>query len=112
VPSSSTTGAELGMTQAHSLNSAAHMVRDYLQLDGHSVPDSDPFEWHYAIEGLGHDDIRSARAETREAARAPRAAAEECRALARGLKDKGVSGVEIAKILEVSPQRVSQLVNR
>lgn len=105
-------GAEIGVTQAHSLNSAVRMVRDYLELDGHNVPDSDPFEWRYAIDGLGRDDIKTVRAKTRAAARAAREAAEASRALARRLKDKGVSGAEIAKILEVSPQRVSQLVNR
>jgi DNA-directed RNA polymerase specialized sigma subunit len=47
----------------------------------------------------------------RAAAEAARQAAEQTRTVARQLKDRGLSGRDIAAILKVSPQRVSQLLN-
>jgi DNA-directed RNA polymerase specialized sigma subunit len=48
----------------------------------------------------------------RLAAEAVRQAAEQTRTVARQLKARGLSGRDIAAILKVSPQRVSQLLNQ
>jgi predicted transcriptional regulator len=53
---------------------------------------------------------REARDAVTAADRAQRQAAAQSREAARRLKQAGLSGRDIAKVLEVSPQRVSQLL--
>ena len=55
-------------------------------------------------------EIAAVRAEVGQAERAQRDAAARSRRLALRLRDAGLSGVDIAVVLQVSPQRVSQLV--
>jgi hypothetical protein len=99
-----------GVTQSKTLNDAEAMVRDYIALDTGAAPDS------FAVEivpevGDGLDEkTRAARQAIGAADRAQRAAAAQSREAARGLKRAGLSGREIAVVLRVSPQRVSQLL--
>jgi DNA-directed RNA polymerase specialized sigma24 family protein len=61
--------------------------------------------------GGGLDEqTRDARQAVTDADRAQRAAAERSREAARQLQRAGLSGRDIAKVLNVSPQRVSQLM--
>ncbi|MDQ3887402.1 MAG: hypothetical protein M3308_10450, partial [Actinomycetota bacterium] len=55
-------------------------------------------------------DIAEVRRKIREAEQAQVQAAERSRALVRQLAAKGLSGKDMAKVLGVSPQRVSQLL--
>jgi hypothetical protein len=101
----------VGVTQSRTLNDAEAMVRDYIALDTGASPDS------FAVEilpevGNGLDEkARAARKASAEADKAQHAAAAQSRDVARGLSDAGLSGREIAVVLRVSPQRVSQLLS-
>jgi len=56
------------------------------------------------------EESRAAREAVSAADRAQRQAAAQSRAAARRLRQAGLSGRDIAKVLNVSPQRVSQLL--
>jgi hypothetical protein len=102
----------IGVTQARTLTAAPRMVRSYLELDGHDVPESsaDAFEWSYDLGGL-EDAVRTAREAVRSAERGQQEAAALSRAAARALvRDAGLTGADAAEVLGVSPQRGSQLV--
>jgi DNA-directed RNA polymerase specialized sigma subunit len=100
----------VGVTQSHSLVDAEDMVRDYIVLALDVAPDS--FEVAITPEvGDGLDeDVQTVRREIREAEEAQLRAAERSRFLVRRLIAKGLSGKDTAKVLGVSPQRVSQLL--
>jgi hypothetical protein len=103
-------GDEIGVTQARALSGAAAMVRDYLEVDDRPAADA-----IYIVPELG-DELRqrvdAARAAVRRAAEEQERAATASRAAVQELRDAGLSGSEIAAVLEVSPQRVSQLSRR
>ena len=101
---------KIGVTQSHGLADAEKMARDYIALDK-GVP-TDSFAVTITPEiGDGLDlRARKARDNTQAAIQAQKQAAEEARQLARDLKARGLTGRDIAKLLDVSPQRVSQLV--
>jgi len=54
--------------------------------------------------------VREARAAVRKAEKMRRTAAAQSRDVARKLRAKGLSGRDVASVLAVSPQRVSQLL--
>lgn len=101
----------LGVTQSRALGkSADRMIRDYISI----TVDEDTAS---AAEIIVTPDLGSlsrrvaaARKKVRAAAEAQEKAAAESRDVARALKAQGLSGNDIAEVLEVSPQRVSQLV--
>ncbi len=99
-----------GVTQARRLADAEMMARDYIALDL-SVPAGS-----FAVEiipevGDGLDEeTRKARKAVEEADSAQREAAAFSRRVARALRGKGLTGRDIAAVLRVSPQRVSQLL--
>ena len=100
----------VGVTQSRSLSEAEGMVRDYIALD-HDVP-PDCFDVDITTE-VGNDldaEIRRARALTQEAEQVRDRAAATSRAVAARLKAAGLSGRDIAAVLQISPQRVSQLL--
>jgi hypothetical protein len=100
----------VGVTQVTRLNQAEGMVRDYvsraLDIDADSVRVD-------LIPEIG-DGLDSSIAESRkalqEADAAQRQAAERSRQVAIQLKSKGLNGVEMARVLGVTPQRVSQIL--
>jgi DNA-directed RNA polymerase specialized sigma subunit len=100
----------VGVTQSRSLADAEEMVHDYLTLDLGVKPYS--FEIIIKPEmGDGIDrDVAAVRREIDEAQRAQERAAERSRSLVRRLIDMGLSGKDTAKVLGISPQRVSQLL--
>lgn len=97
------------MTQSRSLADAESMARDYIALDL-EVPE-DSFDVRITPEvGGGVDErIKRTRDEIREAARAQSKAAESSRVLVSELRELGLSGKDMATVLGISPQRVSQL---
>jgi DNA-directed RNA polymerase specialized sigma24 family protein len=100
----------IGVTQSRNLDGAEQMVRDYIE----TLTDHDPADEVIVIQpevGSGLDEeAEAAREAVTEAELALRAAAARSRQVARRLKEEGLSGRDIAVILRVSAQRVSQLL--
>lgn len=100
----------VGVTQSRSLWDADMMARDLIA----RREDIDPASFGVAITpeiGGGLDEqTRAAREAVTDADRAQRRAAAQSREAARRLRQAGLSGRDIAKVLEISPQRVSQLL--
>jgi len=101
---------DLGVTQARRLEDAEGMARDYIALDL-DIP-ADSFEVCIVPEvGDGLDEeMRAARKAAAAAEAAQQDASASSRQVARKLKSAGLSGRDIAVVLRVSPQRVSQLL--
>lgn len=101
----------VGVTQSRTLGTAERMVRDYLALD----LGGDPADFDVVItpelDGNLAAEAEAAREAVRSAEQAQLAAAARSRDIARRLKAAGLSGADIAAVLKVSTQRVSQLVN-
>lgn len=101
-------GESVGVTQSRTLTHAEAMVRDYLELDDRPAGD---IEIRPELDGELGARAEAARRGVRAAAAAQLAAAEESREVARQLKAAGLTGGDVASVLGVSAQRVSQLVN-
>lgn len=100
----------VGVTQSHSLRDAEMMARELISRRVGISPDAFAVTITPEI-GQGIDEeIREAREAVRVADRAQRAAAVQSREAARRLRQAGLSGRDIAQVLDVSPQRVSQLL--
>ncbi|MDQ1292189.1 MAG: hypothetical protein QG608_66 [Actinomycetota bacterium] len=99
-----------GVTQARHLGEVEDMVTDYVAV----MRGLDPQTIHVTVtaidpgDGLG-EEITAARQAQAKAAEAQEAAAAHLRRTARALRDQGLTGPEIAVVLGVSKQRVSQL---
>lgn len=100
----------VGVTQSRSLADAEMTVRDYIE----SLTGVDTSAYTIAITpevGGGLDtEAYEAREAVAAADRATREAAARSRKVARDLKSAGLSGRDIAAVLKVSAQRVSQLL--
>jgi hypothetical protein len=102
-----------GVTQVKRLRDAAAMVADYIRLDTGTSPDLSEIEIIPEVQGVGGDimdDVRAARRATEDAESAQREAADRSRKAVRELEDAGLARNEIAAVLSVSPQRVTQLL--
>lgn len=101
----------LGVTQSRSLADAESMVRDYIAMDQNV--DTDSFNVEITLEvGDGLDlAVREARDAVRDAEMMRSKAAAQSREVAWKLRAKGLSGRDVASVLAVSPQRVSQLLH-
>jgi hypothetical protein len=99
-----------GVTQSRSLAEAEDMVRDYIAVM-HGVPERS-FDVEITPEvGGGLDEaVRDARDAVRSAEAARRSAALASRSVATRLRAAGLTGRDIAVVLGVSAQRVSQLL--
>jgi hypothetical protein len=100
----------VGVTQSHTLRDAERMARDYIALDTGTDPRSIDVEITPEIGGELGEKTAAARRAVAEAEEARRAAAVQSRDAARKLQGAGLSGRDIATVLQVSPQRVSQLL--
>ncbi len=101
--------AGVGVTQSRSLADAEEMARDYIASD--LDIDEDSFDVRVTPEvGNGVDQkVEQTRGEISAAALAQTRAAESSRALVNELKELGLSGKDMAAVLGITPQRVSQL---
>jgi hypothetical protein len=101
---------DVGVTQSRSLWDADMMARDLISR--RTGADEDSFHVVITPEiGGGLDESTyEAREAVRAAERAQLAAAAQSREMARRLRKAGLTGRDIAKVLDVSPQRVSQLL--
>jgi DNA-directed RNA polymerase specialized sigma24 family protein len=100
----------VGVTQSRTLLDAEEMVRDYIALDLDVQPDS--FDVTITPEiGAGIDgELLDLQALDRKADEAQQRATMKRRHVVLRLRDEGLSGREIALLLNISAQRVSQLL--
>ncbi|MGH3301872.1 MAG: hypothetical protein ACRDOK_09355 [Streptosporangiaceae bacterium] len=102
--------ADVGVTQSRSLWDADLMARDLISRRLGVPADSFAVSITPEIGGGLDERTRAAREAVSAADQAQRAAAAQSREMARSLRQAGLSGRDIAKVLDVSPQRVSQLL--
>jgi hypothetical protein len=101
---------DVGVTQSHSLRDAEMMARDLISRRTDAAAGSFAVDITPEI-GDGLDErTRAARDAVAAADQAQRQAAVQSRDTARRLQRAGLTGRDIAAILKVSPQRVSQLL--
>jgi hypothetical protein len=100
----------VGVTQSQRLTDAEEMARDYISIMTNTAGETITVQIVPEVSELDIA-VREAREAVREAERAQRIAAAQSRTLARKLRAYGLSGRDIAVVLGVSPQRVSQLLN-
>jgi DNA-directed RNA polymerase specialized sigma subunit len=102
----------VGVTQSRSLHSASRIAREYISLaKGISDESTIEVEIRPHIDDALGDEVIAARKAVHELAERQREVAALSRAAAKNLALSGLSGADIAVVLEVSPQRVSQLLN-
>lgn len=101
----------VGVTQSRTLATAERTVREYLALDEHDDADTAEVTITPVLSGNLAEQAEAARHAVRRAETESKAAAQQQRAVAKQLKADGLSGADIATVLGVSTQRVSQLVN-
>jgi len=92
------------------LSAAERMVRDFVACQDGIDPRSVEVRVTVAFGTALDDEIAAVRAALEDAERAQREAAARSRSLALRLREAGLSGADIAVVLRVSPQRVSQLM--
>ena len=100
----------VGVTQSRSLRDAEMMARDLISRRLGLAADSFDVAITPEVGGGLDEQTRAAREAVTDADRAQRRAAAQSREAARRLRQAGLSGRDIAKVLDVSPQRVSQLL--
>jgi hypothetical protein len=100
----------LGVTQSRSLRDAPKMARDYIALDTGAAPGTFDVEIIPEMDGGLEAEASAARTAVIAASRAQKDAATRSRIVARKLRDAGLTGRDISVVLNVSPQRVSQLL--
>ena len=102
--------AGVGVTQSRTLWGAEEMARDLINRREELPGDAFAVTITPEVGGGLDEESRAAREAVTRADRAQREAAVQSRAAARRLRQAGLSGRDIAKVLGVSPQRVSQLL--
>ena len=100
----------VGVTQSRTLWDAEEMARDLVGRREDLPEDAFTVTITPEIGGGLDEETRAAREAVSAANRAQRQAAAQSRAAARRLRQAGLTGRDIAKVLDVSPQRVSQLL--
>jgi len=101
---------DVGVTQSRTLWDAEMMARDLISRRRGVAADSFAVTITPEIGGGLDERTRAAREAVAGADQAQRKAAAQSREAARQLRQAGLSGRDIAKVLDVSPQRVSQLL--
>jgi hypothetical protein len=102
----------VGVTQTKSLHSAPRVAREYISLV-ENINDESTIDVEIRPE-IGRalsDEVAVARKAVRDLFDRQREAAALSRAAAKNLAESGLSGADIAVVLDLSPQRVSQLLN-
>ncbi|WP_370945488.1 hypothetical protein AB5J62_41290 [Amycolatopsis sp. cg5] len=100
----------VGVTQGRSTAEAHRMAVDLVEIMEEIPHDEIEVRIEFEIPGALGDEVKSARQATREADLAQRKAADQTRLAVGRLLGSGLSKQDAARILRVSPQRISQLV--
>ncbi|GAB3241797.1 hypothetical protein [Kineosporia babensis] len=102
-----------GVTQAKSLGDVDEMVRDYVSLMRDVPAERVRVDLVSIDPGSGMAvQVEGAKRAQEEAEQAQKVAARAIRDTAKALKQSGLAGLEVARVLGVSPQRVSQLIKK
>ncbi len=104
------TEVEGAFTQTRRLDEAPEMVADVVALLTGSEVDNADVDVGVEMDPDTNAEIKAARAEATAAAVAQKAAPARQRQLARSLRAKGLTGRDASRVLEMSPQRLSQLL--
>ena len=99
-----------GVTQTRGLKSAERMARDYIALELEEPADSFDVKIVPEVGGFLGELIKDAKTAINVAAEKAAEAGEKSRVAVRKLSDDGMTQNEIAQVLRVSQQRVSQLL--
>ena len=99
----------VGATQGRSTTEAQRMAIDLVAIMAEIPVDEIDVQIDFDLPGPLGDEVRQAKEATREADQAQRNAAERTRQVVRRLLGTGLSKQDVARILRVSPQRISQL---
>ena len=103
-------GAAVGVTQVRRLSGAEAMVRDYLALDTGREPESFVVQITPEVPGGLSREVAAIRADQQAVVVRQAELAAQARALARRLKEAGLTGSEVGAVMGVSEQRASQLL--
>lgn len=98
-----------GVTQGRTAAEAQRMAADLVALMTGAPEDEVSVEVEFTLPGPLGEEVAAARAQAREADQAQRRAAQSVRAAVRHILEAGMSKQDAARILSVSPQRISQL---
>lgn len=102
----------VGVTQGRTVAEAREMTRDLIAVMT-DVPVKDvDVDIAFKVGDISPSDVQGARRAVVEAAKAQEHAAQVSRQMVAKLRSAGVSGRDVAGILGISPQRVSQLAGR
>jgi hypothetical protein len=102
----------VGVTQAKSLAELQEMTVDLIEAVSGKVPKNVQLEFSVVVEDVDVTaQLEKVRAEMAELAQRQRQLANASRHLARQLSRAGASGADIARVMDISPQRVSQLLH-
>lgn len=99
----------VGVTQGRSAAEAHRMAADLVAVMTGVSEDEISVEVEFVLPGPLGEEVAAARAQAREAEQAQRKAAEQVRAALGHILAAGMSKQDAARILSVSPQRISQL---
>lgn len=99
----------VGVTQGRTAAEAQRMAADLVALMTGAPEDEVSVEVEFTLPGPLGEEVAAARAQAREADQAQRRAAQSVRAAIRHILEAGMSKQDAARILSVSPQRISQL---
>lgn len=91
------------------LAQAEEYIRESIAFVGQVAPDSFDLSFVFVLPEQIDEEIRLAREAARSADRLQREAAAKSRAVVSRMRELGFSGADTAFVLDVSPQRVSQL---
>jgi hypothetical protein len=103
--------AGVGVTQGRTVAEAKEMARDLVSVMTDVAIEDVRVEIDFQVGGVSPVDVRGARQAVTDAAEAQERAAQISRQMVAKLRGAGVSGRDVAGILGLSPQRVSQLAN-
>jgi hypothetical protein len=100
----------VGVTQARRLSEADPMARDLIARREEVPEESFALVFTYEVSEELDAEVKAARAAVADLSQVQEATAKKSRAVAKDLRESGLDKKEVAAVLGVSPQRVSQLL--
>lgn len=101
---------DVGTTQGRTTREADEMARDLIATMLEVDPATVEVRIDYQLPAELDGEVTAAREATQKAARAQEQAAKQTRTAVARIRHAGIAGADVARILGISPQRVSQLI--